>query len=200
MKRAGMLVLTPLLAAIGCAQAEVSLSLGSTESLALSAETAADETTEEGAGEAALVLHVVRTEVHVAAGEGDEEDEGGFTVLSEEARDVDLLALRGTADEIAHGAVPAGRLTQIRLVLDADQQATLIVDGEELPVQVPSASESGLKLYLAPPAELEGGDALELMVEATGTIAREDGSLMLRPTLALTGQGSPSPDAAADRP
>lgn len=202
------------LSLVGCAgQADISLALGSTEELALSVEEAADAEAGAEGSEAALLLHVIRTEVHVAAaGGGDAEGEpaddaaddeggegGGFVVLSEEARDVDLYALSGTAEELASGPVPAGRLTQIRLILDADSPATLVAGGEETAVSVPSGAQTGLKLYAAPPVVLEDGSAVELGVEFGGLVGSDESGLVLTPALALTGGSAPIPEGAGSR-
>lgn len=201
---------------VGCAgQADISLALGTTDELALSIE----ENTDAAAGaelpETALLLHVLGTEVHVAPlGAGNDANEAssddgdapgaeqaggegaGFVVLSEQARDLDLYALRGSAEEIASGAVPAGRLTQIRLILDAGQPATLVVDGERTPVAVPSGAEAGLKLYAAPPVLIENGAEVNLGVNFGGLVERGAGGLVLSPALALTVSSGPIPEGA----
>lgn len=203
-----LLVVLPLLFVGACSRADVSVTARSTDALALSAEDAAGEpvTGADGgsSGGAQLLLHVVRTEVHVAGGaeslgDGDDvppdagEPDGaddvdadtGWTVVSDAPRDVDLIALAGGPDEIADGPVPAGRLTQLRLVLDAARPATLVVDGDETAVEVPSGAESGLKLRASPPIRLAPDDEVELAVRFDGVVERADGALRLSPTLAL---------------
>ena len=119
--------------------------------------------------------------------------------MSDEARDVDLLALSDDVDEIAAGDVPAGRLTQIRLILAADAQATLVVDGAERDVLVPSAVETGLKLFLAPPIALAAGEAVAVALRLDGVVETGEGGLVLQPVLALEG-ASPDATTASDRP
>jgi hypothetical protein len=197
-----LVVLVPLLLCVACSQAKVSVAARSTDALALSAEDAAGEAAPgvDGgpAGDAPLLLHVVRTEVHVSGGADvddgeDAEDEDaddldgdtGWTVVSDAPRDVDLVGLSGAPDEIADGPVPTGRLTQLRLVLDPADPATLVRDGDATAVDVPSGTDSGLKLRASPPIRLDRDDEVELTVRFDGVVERADGVLRLSPTLEL---------------
>ena len=147
-----------------------------------------------------LLLHVVRTEVHVSGGDVldedgdgdiDADDEalagdggGGWVVISEEARDVDLRTLGGTAEEIATGTVATGQLNQIRLVLDG---ATLVNADGERDVTVPSGSRSGLKLIIAPPIDVVSGSTTAVTLTVDGSFEHEAGDqYILRPTVKLS--------------
>lgn len=109
-----------------------------------------------------LMIDVTRIDVHVAGDgvdettEGAAEGESGWTTLElEVAAPIDLLDLSTTgAVALASGAIPAGRITQIRLFFDT-AQLTLDTDtdvgGQTLPagvydVSVPSADQTGLKI------------------------------------------------------
>jgi hypothetical protein len=182
------LLLAPVLAfaslTLGCAQAQLSVSAQTTDALALSAEeAAAEEGSEPGDVSPQLLLHVLRTEAHA---NGDDDGVGtGWTVVSDAARDVDLIALSGSPDEIADGPVPAGKLTQLRLVLDPEHPATLVVDGTETAVAVPSGATSGLKLSASPPVDLAPDDEVSVTVKVDGIVERAAGALTLSPVLQL---------------
>ncbi|HMP10367.1 DUF4382 domain-containing protein [Hydrogenophaga sp.] len=83
-----------------------------------------------------------------------EDDEGGWSdvVLTPPLR-VDLLTLtNGVLEELGQTALPAGRYTQMRLVLARNGGATPLANsvvptgGSERPLTTPSAQQSGLKL------------------------------------------------------
>ena len=104
-----------------------------------------------------ICLNVIDVRLRVKA---DEEADNGWhsvPVVDESADDeaeetrpcrLDLAALlRGEMVELGYGEVPAGDVNEIRFVLGTDQGwATLVTAPlEEIPVFVPSGSQSGLK-------------------------------------------------------
>ncbi|MRX46131.1 DUF4382 domain-containing protein [Pedobacter puniceum] len=64
---------------------------------------------------------------------------------------------------VASGEMPAGEITEIRLVLDEGN--TIVVDGEELPLQTPSGQSSGFKVKLTENPELLSGAAYTLLLD-----------------------------------
>lgn len=74
------------------------------------------------------------------------QDEEGWTSLENVKSDVyDLLELTGGAEALlADNELPAGPLSQIRLILGENN--TLVMDGETKNLTVPSGAQSGLKL------------------------------------------------------
>ncbi|WP_242342046.1 DUF4382 domain-containing protein [Anaeromyxobacter terrae] len=87
----------------------------------------------------ALNLDVRRVEIH---GEG-----GGWIVLGTPNVEVDLLSLTGgvSATLVDGATIPAGRYTQLRLVLGPKNTVTL-TDGSVHDLTVPSGQQSGVKL------------------------------------------------------
>lgn len=78
--------------------------------------------------------------------EGSDE-EGWESIGNVEARPYDLLTLTGGVTELlASAEIPAGFLSQIRLVLGTANY--VVVDGNELVLKTPSAEQSGLKLQV----------------------------------------------------
>lgn len=97
---------------------------------------------------------VERVRVHQSEDASDDEGEGGWSevVLTPPLR-VDLLTLtNGVLAELGQTALPAGRYTQMRLVLARNGGATPLANsvvptgGSETPLTTPSAQQSGLKL------------------------------------------------------
>ncbi len=96
-----------------------------------------------------------------------------------------LLELRNGKDTVL-GAVdlPAGKVSQIRLVLGEDNSVVL-EDGTEVPLKTPSAQQSGLKLNIH--AELEAGIPYQLVLDfdAAKSIVKagNSGNYILKPVI-----------------
>ena len=75
-------------------------------------------------------------------------DSGQEIELSQPGAIVDLLKLQGgVSATIASQALPAGHYSQLRLALGSRNSLTL-ADGSNVPLQIPSGMQSGLKLQL----------------------------------------------------
>jgi len=81
--------------------------------------------------------------------------------------------------------VPAGRVTQVRLVLDGN--VTLVVDGVAQTLRCPSCSESGLKIVTEGDVTVAPGGHLHLDLEfdLDASLTLDGGALILRPTVKL---------------
>lgn len=96
-----------------------------------------------------------------------------------------LLDFRNGADTVLAGAsLPAGNISQIRLVL-GDSNSVVLNDGTVVPLKTPSAQESGLKLKIN--ASLTAGIpyALELDFDAARSIVKagNSGKYILKPVI-----------------
>ena len=60
--------------------------------------------------------------------------------------DVDLLSLQSTSIPLGFANLPAGTITQIRLVVDTDGNR-VVVGGQDIPLKVPSGYQSGIKIH-----------------------------------------------------
>jgi len=93
-------------------------------------------------------VHIVRIEVHRADADSTDDgkdDESGWSVISTDTMMVDLLTLTdGNAVSIADTLLPAGRYTQVRLILGGEN--TVVVDGVEHDLDIPSSMNTGIKL------------------------------------------------------
>jgi hypothetical protein len=124
-----------------------------------------------------LILHVVRVDIHVAGADDADDppdapnplppnpppphDEGWITIFAGDAH-VDLLQAGSVEAFLASAAVPAGKITQIRLVL-ADAVWT---DGTvSAPVQCPSCTQTGLKIVTMGKVIVPSGGTLHVTLD-----------------------------------
>lgn len=145
-----------------------------------------------------LALTIGEVSVHVAGdAEGDDasrgEDEGStggadeagwITVFSGEA-EVDLLDAMSIEEFLGSNEVPAGKVTQVRLVLTGAE----LVDGSiRIPVSCPSCSESGLKIVTAGGLEVSSGDTLHLTldVDQASSLTQDESGYRLDPVIKVT--------------
>lgn len=156
-----------------------------------------------------LTLAVKQIDVHIAA-EGDAErglagGEAGETLGSDEeeieaggwltvAAGVELDLRPGDNHiDLGEAVVPAGKLTQVRLVLDRD--VTLRDGADTILVPCPSCLTSGLKLVVDDHAEIpEGGEAqLTLMFDLEATALQIGAGSKLGPVIhAQASAGAPA--------
>jgi hypothetical protein len=99
-----------------------------------------------------VYITVDRVRVHASSTAGDSDSGWGEVVLNPAQR-IDLLALtNGVLAELGQTPLPAGQYTQVRLVLRPNgggAPANAVVpsaSGAEIPLDTPSAAQSGLKL------------------------------------------------------
>lgn len=109
----------------------------------------------------------------------------GWVTLGDEPTRVDLLALADLGEDLGLASLPAGRVTQLRLVLAAEGN-TIVQDGIERPLTVPSGSQSGLKILGPWDVDACTETALTLVLDPERSIAYHAtgaGEWLLRPTV-----------------
>lgn len=100
----------------------------------------------------AVNVTIEKVRVHQNAGVDDENDTGWVDVPITDVKRVDLLSLtNGVIEELGQTSLPAGKYTQLRLVLADNQGAPLANSvvpsgGAETALQTPSGQQSGLKI------------------------------------------------------
>ncbi len=118
------------------------------------------------------------------------ETEGWITIPMQYPGVYDLLEFSNGLDTLLGvGEMPAGLLSQVRLILGSEN--SVIVDGESFPLTVPSGSTSGLKFNVH--EELVGGQTyfFWLDFDAARSIHQTgNGRYMLKPVIRLYAEAS----------
>jgi hypothetical protein len=102
----------------------------------------------------AVNITIERVRVNASAGASDA-DLGWYDIVLAPAKRIDLLTLsNGVVEELGETPLPAGKYTQLRLVLAANDAASPLSNsvvptgGVETALTTPSAQQSGLKLNI----------------------------------------------------
>ncbi len=91
------------------------------------------------------------------------EDEEGWTILGEPQQSYNLLELtNGALAELGTSELETGRYEQIRLIL-SENDNSIVVDGTEYDMIVPSGAQTGVKLDVD--AEIEAGIEYVLLLD-----------------------------------
>jgi hypothetical protein len=160
----------------------------------------------EGGTEEAVRRHLVVTltevNVHVAgdaeqdeagqASPGDDDgsshdesagESGWSTIFSGEVK-LDLLDASSTEKLLGSSEVPAGKVTQVRLVLT---DAELVEGSTTSPVSCPSCSESGLKIVTEGAVEVSPGGTLHLTLDfdQARSLTQEQSGYRLDPVIKI---------------
>lgn len=113
-------------------------------------------------------------------------DLGWTDITLNPARKINLLNLsNGVLEALGQTSLEAGRYTQMRLVLDANANTVVPVDGRtELPLWTPSAVQSGIKLVGA--FEVNAGRKTEVVLDfdaCKSVVTRGKSSYALKPVV-----------------
>jgi hypothetical protein len=142
-----------------------------------------------------LVITVTEVDVHVAAtGGGDAakadsapgKDTGGsgwITVFSGRTR-VDLFDATSTEALLGAMDVPAGKITQVRLVLDGVE---LVEGATTTAVACPSCSQSGLKIITEGKVDVAAGGTLHLALDfdQTKSLSQDEAGYRMDPVIKI---------------
>lgn len=110
----------------------------------------------------AVNIEVKDVYVHTSA-TADEKDDNWIKLNSEEVGTFNLLELTNGADVLlAQSELPAGKISQIRLVL-GNNNTIEIGDGEVIALNTPSAQQSGLKLQIN--TDIEAGKHYTVLLD-----------------------------------
>jgi len=136
-----------------------------------------------------------------AYGEDDENDEDNddgdndgnwIVLLLDEEKQYDLLTLQDTSEIIAMANLEVGSYTQIRLKIVEGEDETYVKIGDDTyyPLEVPSGTQSGLKL-IHPFEIVEGGNTvLFLDFDAEKSVIKTgNDQYKLQPTIKILSQG-----------
>lgn len=113
----------------------------------------------------------------------NDEGNSGWTTLDVESGVYNILELTNGLDTLlATAELPAGRISQIRLILGSNNSVK--IGGETFPLSTPSAQQSGLKLNLN--AMLTEGITYTITLDfdaARSIVARGNGTYSLKPVI-----------------
>ena len=138
-----------------------------------------------------VFVTVERVRVHQSS--DAEPSTGGWTdVVISPARKINLLDLtNGALEELGTTPIPAGNYTQVRLVLSANRgsgipENSVVRAGEttQLPLQTPSAAQSGLKIIR--PFTVAPNTTVDLVIDfdaCRSIVLHGNGSYALKPVL-----------------
>ena len=133
-----------------------------------------------------VLVDVQDVMVQVEAEEGVTDEEGWLSLDDVETGQYDLLELTGgITQELADSEIPAGFVSQIRLVLGPDNFVK--IDGASIPLATPSAEQSGLKLNIN--QELEAGEHYEFLLDfdvEASVVETGAGGYILKPVIRLS--------------
>ncbi|MDM7951064.1 DUF4382 domain-containing protein [Hydrogenophaga sp.] len=144
-----------------------------------------------GYDEVNITIEKVRVNQSSDANEGD----GGWSeVVLNPAKRVDLLTLtNGILEELGETSLPAGKYTQMRLVLAANSGATPFANsviptgGVETPLATPSGQQSGLKLNVN--MDVAAGELADFVIDfdACKSVVRRgnSGQYNLKPVISV---------------
>ncbi|WP_338768113.1 DUF4382 domain-containing protein [Bernardetia sp. ABR2-2B] len=130
----------------------------------------------------AVYIDVQEIRIHTSETAADEDQ--GWTTLPTNTGIYNLLELTNGIDALlATEELPAGKVSQIRLILGENN--TLVEDGETIPLRTPSAQQSGLKLKINTTLEADLKYVIVLDFDAARSIVKagNSGNYNLKPVI-----------------
>lgn len=132
-----------------------------------------------------VYIDIREVRVHTSGSAGEED--GGWTTLDNiNAGIYDLLELTGGIDTVlATAELPAGRISQVRLILGDEN--SVVIEGISYDLRTPSAQQSGLKLNVQ--AELTPDITYDLLLDfdaARSIVRTGNGRYILKPVIRAT--------------
>ncbi len=131
----------------------------------------------------AVYIDVQEVKVHVSNSGDTSNADGWITLPNTQPGIYNLLDFQNGIDTlIASGDVPAGKISQIRLILGP--QNSVVVNGVSEPLKTPSAQQSGLKLKVN--YTLQAGLVYEFWLDfdaSRSIVAKGNGGYNLKPVI-----------------
>lgn len=141
----------------------------------------------------AVLVDVQDVEIHVETEselEGDADGDGWISVGNVETGVYDLLELTGGVTQLlADTEVPAGYVSQIRLVLGSEN--SVVINGDSKPLNTPSAQQSGLKLQVN--QEFEAGENYSFLLDFNvdeSIVTTGNGGYNLKPVIRMSAEAN----------
>lgn len=145
----------------------------------------------------AVLIDVQDVEIQVEADaeaegevEGDADGDGWISVGDVQTGVYDLLELTGGVTQLlADTEVPAGYVSQMRLVLGSEN--SVVVNGETKPLNTPSAQQSGLKLQVN--QQFEAGENYAYLLDFDvdeSIVTTGNGGYSLKPVIRMSAEAN----------
>ena len=117
---------------------------------------------------------------------GDSIDEGGWQDLALDTMgQIDLLMFTdGESILLTEEELPAGRMNQMRMILGSNNE--IVVNGDTLELETPSAQQSGLKFNIN--ADIEQGQTFDMTIDfdaEKSVIEKGNGTYSLKPVITV---------------
>ena len=138
-------------------------------------------------------VHITVTQVAVhLAQDGNESKSEEFITVFEGSEELNLSDLVATEAFLDAGQVPAGKVTQIRLIISE----AFFDDGiNKFPIECPSCTETGIKLNPSGKLEVPEGGNLDLTLDfdLDASLSGTTDSLRLDPVIKISGNQPDEP-------
>lgn len=93
-----------------------------------------------------------------------ESDENPYITIYEGSKEFNLLELRnGVMEELVDVEIPAGSYNLIRIYVE--KAGIVVKDHESYSLKVPSGSQTGIKMFIKPSLQVQGGLTSELIID-----------------------------------
>jgi len=131
----------------------------------------------------AVLIDVQGLQINTAS---DSLTESGWQELALDTMgQIDLLQLTdGNSILLTEDEIPSGRINQMRMILGSNNQ--IVVDGDTLDLETPSAQQSGLKFNIH--ADIIDGETFEMTLDFDAdksVISKGDGTYSLKPVITV---------------
>jgi len=134
-------------------------------------------------------INISKIEGHIAV-DGDEGEDAGWKTLKEWTGDglpVDLITLENVSLLLSSSELLPNKYTQLRIFLNGE--ASVVVEGEPNPLEIPSSANSGIKLNH--PFEIMEGMITELTIDfdaEKSVIKTGNGKYKMKPVIGLSSE------------
>jgi hypothetical protein len=111
-----------------------------------------------------MIKEAIVTVTKVEIRNDAENDEKPFITIFEGSKEFNLLELRnGVMKELVDVEIPAGSYNLIRIYVE--NAGIVVMDHKSFSVKVPSGSQSGIKMFIKPSLQVQGGLTSEVILD-----------------------------------
>ncbi len=136
--------------------------------------------------DAHLTVTIREVAIHIGDGAETESEDAGWTTVVTGPAEIDLYQSAQVSQLLGASPAPAGKVSQVRLILDDDP--VLTVAGLTFPVSCPSCTETGIKIVTHGALEVPAGGTLLLTLDFNQNASLHTdghGGYILQPTVRI---------------